>query len=169
MGPVQEHKYRLALERAGLLEGDPNQLPKLEQLKAAVLEHEPPKPAPQQASSVERWASEIERMLSKGARPTAIFDKLRLDESEFTGSLRAVKRLCRRLMKAKGVRAEDVAIPVITAPGEVAQVDFGYVGRLFDPTNGRLRRAWVFVMVLGHSRHQLLAPVLFRERSQQQI
>jgi hypothetical protein len=25
-----------------------------------------------------------------------------------------------------------VAIPVETAPGELAQVDFGYVGRLYD-------------------------------------
>ena len=37
----------------------------------------------------------------------------------------------------------DVAVPVVTAPGDVAQVDFGYAGRLADPTTGKLRRAWL--------------------------
>jgi transposase len=41
-----------------------------------------------------------------------------------------------------------------TLPGQEAQVDFGYVGRLYDPTEGQLRKAYVFVMVLGYSRQQ---------------
>ena len=47
---------------------------------------------------------------------------------------------------------EDVAIPVVTEPGDVAQVDFGYAGRVYDPSNGMLRKAWVFVLVLAYSR-----------------
>lgn len=50
------------------------------------------------------------------------------------------------------MRAEDVAIPVETVAGDVAQVDFGYIGHLYDATVGRLRKAWVFVLVLAHSR-----------------
>lgn len=50
----------------------------------------------------------------------------------------------------------DVAIPVETAAGEVAQVDFGYVGKLYDASSGRLRTAWVFVMVLGYSRRMVV-------------
>lgn len=38
------------------------------------------------------------------------------------------------------VRAEDVAIPVETDPGEIVQVDFGYLDRLYDPILGVLRR-----------------------------
>jgi hypothetical protein len=64
----------------------------------------------------------------------------------------------------KGIRPEDVAIPVDTAPGEVAQVDFGYAGLLWDATTGKPRKAWVFVMVLGHSRHQY-AEVVFDQRT----
>ncbi len=79
-------------------------------------------------------------MLDAGAGPTAIYDRLRLDK-RFEGSLGAVKRLCLRLRKAKGVAAEDVVIPVETAAGEVAQVDFGYVGKLYDPEEGRMRKA----------------------------
>jgi hypothetical protein len=29
------------------------------------------------------------------------------------------------------VSPEDVAIPVVTTPGDIAQVDFGYVGQLY--------------------------------------
>jgi hypothetical protein len=56
-----------------------------------------------------------------------------------------------------------VAIPVETAPGEIAQVDFGYVGKLLDPTTMTLRKAWCFVMVLGFSRHMVVR-VVFDQR-----
>ena len=56
-----------------------------------------------------------------------------------------------------------MAIPVETEPGEVAQVDFGEVGRLFDPETQRLRRAWAFVMVLGFSR-QMVVRVVFDQK-----
>jgi hypothetical protein len=36
--------------------------------------------------------------------------------------------LCRQLTRAAPPSADDVAIRVETPPGEVAQVDFGYVG-----------------------------------------
>jgi transposase len=165
MGPNQERMYRLALEAAGLLEGEPEDLPELELLKAAVLEHEPPKPHPKQTSSVAKWREKIKKMMDRGARPTAIYDKLRLEDKEFKGSLWAVKRLCRRLMRQRKPSAADVVIPVITAAGEVAQVDFGYVGKLFDPTTGRERKAWVFLMVLGHSRH-MFARVVFDQKTE---
>ena len=60
--------------------------------------------------------------------------------------------------------AEDVAIPVDTEPGEVAQVDFGYAGKLWDATTGVPRKAWVFVMVLGYSRHQY-SELVFDQRT----
>ena len=41
---------------------------------------------------------------------------------------------------ASGACRPDVAIPVMTNPGEIAQVDFGYVGKLYDPEAGILRR-----------------------------
>jgi len=63
------------------------------------------------------------------------------------------------------VKPSDVAIRVETDAGEVAQVDFGYVGYLFDPETRVMRKAWVFVMVLGYSRHQF-ARVVFDQRSE---
>jgi len=39
-----------------------------------------------------------------------------------------------------------------TKPGEIAQVDFGYIGRIHDEKTGGEVKAYVFVMVLGFSR-----------------
>ena len=72
-------------------------------------------------------------MFKKGAKPRAIYDRLKLEERDFDGSLAAVKRAVRRLVRERGIRPEDVAIPVETASGDIAQVDFGYVGKLYDP------------------------------------
>lgn len=164
MSPNTEREYREALAAAGLLEGNVDDLPDLEVLRAAVLEQRPLRTPKQQVSSVERWHDEI-RSMWPGAGPRAIYDRLRLEHEDFTGTLSAVKRACVRLRLERGVRAEDVAIHVETAPGEVAQVDFGYAGELFDPVEGRERRAWFFVMVLGHSRH-MYTRIVFDQRTE---
>lgn len=57
-----------------------------------------------------------------------------------------------------------MAIPVVTAPGEVAQVDFKYAGFLRDPDRNCPRKAWIFIMVLGHSRH-MFAKVVFDQKA----
>jgi transposase len=159
-----ERPYRLALEKAGLLKGPVDDLPELEVLKAAVVQFLPPKVRPQQVSSVEKWKDEIAGLVEKDLTAQAIFDRLRVDpQKEFTGSLSAVKRLYSRLRTERGVRPEDVAIRVETEPGEIAQVDFGYVGELYDPDEGVLRRAWCFVMVLGYSRH-MFARIVFDQK-----
>ncbi|KIG11706.1 Mobile element protein [Enhygromyxa salina] len=146
-----ERKYRGPLTDARMLEGDPAALPELAEIKAVIAaSHGDDTPATR-PSSIEDWAEAIEAMLDAGAGPTAIYDRLRLDE-RFEGSLGAVKRLCARVRKVKGIAPEDVAIRVETPAGEVAQVDFGYVGKLYDADEGRLRKAWAFVMVLAFSR-----------------
>jgi len=45
-------------------------------------------------------------------------------------------------------------VRVETPPGEEAQVDFGFAGRMVDPETGELRKTWLFVMTLSWSRHQ---------------
>ena len=165
LGPNTERRYREALESAGLLQGEVEAAPELELLKAAVLKHAPPATPPQQTSSVESHRDRIEALQSKGLRPKAIYDRLRVEDATFSASLGAVKRLMARLARERGPREQDVAIPVVTEAGEIAQVDFGYAGRHWDPTTGQLRKAWVFVMVLGHSRHQF-SRVVFDQRTE---
>jgi transposase len=158
-----ERQYRIVLDAAGLLRGSPDELPALETLRAAVEAALPPKRPPQSTTSLERWVAHVEVLVGGGLQPRAVYDRLRLDHADFDGTYWAVKRLVKRLRRDRGVRAEDVAIPVETRPGEVAQVDFGEIGRLWDPVAGQLRRAWVFVMVLGHSR-RMVARIAFDQR-----
>ena len=77
----------------------------------------------------------------------------------------AIKQMCLRIKKERGVQPQDVAIPVETDPGEVPKVDFGFAGKLYDPARGILRKAWFFVMVLGFSRHQF-ARIVFDQRAE---
>lgn len=145
--------YLRGLRRAGLLEGAAEDLPDLSKLRAEVSEHAPSKEATAHTSTVDDWRTTITRLRrDKGAGPTAIHDWLRLNKPEYQGSLSAVKRMCQRLDREEGPKATDVAIPVETAPGEVAQVDFVYAGKRYDPERGVLRKTWLFVMTLGFSR-----------------
>jgi len=152
MGRATIQKHFKALQKAALLDGDPEDLPGTDVLRAVVNEQLTPAPGPP-TSSVEPWKSKILRLRKRKAGPTAIHDHLRLQEPDYTGSLSAIKRLCQRLDRERGPLATDVAIPVLTGPGEVAQVDFGYAGMRFDDERKILRKSWVFVMVLGFSRH----------------
>jgi transposase len=163
MGPAAELAYRRALDAAGLLQGSPDELPEPAALRLAVETAMPPKLGKQEQSTAEPWAVEIAALVAKAVGPKAIYDRLRLETEGFTASYDAVKRLAGRVVAAKGIQAEDVAIPVVTLPGEVAQVDFGEVEKLYDPRAGVVRRAWVFVMVLGHSRHQFCR-IVFDQR-----
>ncbi|MCA9521752.1 MAG: IS21 family transposase [Myxococcales bacterium] len=165
MSPNTERRYRDVIAEAGMLDGALDELPTLEELTRVVSAKIQERPVHWAPSSVARWQAAIEEMLEKGARPKAIYDKLRLNEAPFKGSLSAVKRMCKRLERAKGVSPEDVVIPVETQPGECAQVDFGYVGKLYDPVEGRLRKAWVFVLVLGYSR-RMVARLVFDQRQE---
>jgi transposase len=172
MGPNTARAYREALRAAGLLDGSPTDLPEADALRAAIDQHLPKKPAPQEESSIEIWTEQIEALLKDELKPKAIFDRLRLEHGQdsqagkkFAGSFWAVRRMCRRLRRHWGASPEEIAIAVETAPGEVAQVDFGEIGKLFDPEQRVLRRAWVFVMVLGFSRH-MFAKVVFDQKTE---
>ena len=163
ISPNTERQYREILAAEGLLAGAVEALPELAELKVAVAKHLGEKRTPQQTSSVERWRETVQAMMGKDATPKAIYDCLRLEHQEFAGSLSAIKRLYVRLRGEQPVEATDIALPVVSGPGEIAQVDFGYVGKLYDPAQGVLRKAWVFVMVLTYSRH-LFARVVFDQR-----
>jgi transposase len=161
MGRETVRGYLDAFLKAGLLEGTADDLPQRDALRAVVgCDSSPPA---QQTSSITPWEATIEKLRLNRAGPTAIHDYLRLHEPEYDGSLSAVKRLCRRLDRERGPVATDVAIPVETAAGEVAQVDFGYAGKRYDPDRGVLRKCWLFVMKLGFSRH-MFADLVFDQK-----
>ncbi len=149
-------KYKQRLEKAGLLEGVPDELPALDVLAAAIPQQRPP----QQVSTAAGHEARIRELIKEGSEAAAIHQRLEVENRELDVSYDAVKRLCRRLRKAEPPSPADVAIRVETPPGDVAQIDFGYVGLVHDPETGVERKAWVFVMVLGFSRH-MYARVVF--------
>jgi transposase len=158
MSPNTERGYREILQAHGVLEGDAQKLPELCSLQALVRAYRPA-PAPP-SSSLDGFRTEIGELLLRGKMPQAIYDELRQKYPELAGKRSALKRLCKRLKKEQGIGPQDVRIPVETDPGEVAQVDFGYVGMLYDPDSGVVRKSWVFVMVLGYSR-KMFARIVF--------
>ena len=52
-----------------------------------------------------------------------------------------------------------------TEPGQMAEVDFGRLGLLWDPESGRKRQAWGMLTVLGYSRHCFLWPLFNQQLS----
>jgi transposase len=159
MGRATVREYLEVLSESGILEDASGALPELDVLAALVRTHGQSKKSEAVTSTVDRWHEEIVRLRAKGAGPTSIHDHLRVNQAEYAGSLSAVKRMCLRLERAAGPKAVDVAIRVETAPGEIAQVDFGYAGKRYDPERGILRKTWLFVMTLGFSRRSFCALV----------
>ena len=138
-------RYHRWAKQQGLLRGA---MPELAALEAQLRETYVQTPRRGNVSSVEPWRDEVQTLLDKGLGPKLIFQKLS-QRSDFNGSESAVWRMTRKLRPAM----PEATVRVETPPGEEAQVDFGAVGKLFDPITQSLRKAWVFVMVLSWSRH----------------
>ena len=163
MGRNTVARYTELLGAAGLLDGEPSDLPTVETLRRVIDGQLGPVLRPGPRCSIERWLPIVDAKFEQGVGPTAIYDFLRLEHEDFEGSLSAIKRRCAALRRNRAVRPEEVTMPVETEPGDVAQVDFGYVGKLYDPDRGVLRKAWVFVMTLGFSRHTV-ARIVFDQK-----
>jgi transposase len=128
-----------------LLEGSLPPLGDLHQLLEETLNSPPP---PQNTSTVEPYRDLVVKLRKQGVEIAAIYERLK--EQGYTGSYASVYRFVRQLEP----RTPDVTVRVETRPGEEAQVDFGYAGKMMDPETGELRKAWAFVMTLSWSRHQ---------------
>ncbi len=122
MSPNTEREYRAALIDAGLLCGPAEDLPEPDVLCAAVLARRPAASTPgHELSRIERWRPTIEKHSKDGLGPQAIFDRLRVEHAaDFVGSYAQVKRMCRSVRRAHPVSPEDVAILVVTTPGDIA-------------------------------------------------
>lgn len=102
-------------------------------------------------STVEPYRKEVIQWRSEGLTQKAIW--LRLEKRGYPGSYGTVSRFIGRLEKEQKL-TNQVTVRVERPPGDEAQVDFGYAGKLVDETTGEIRRTWMFVMTLSWSRHQ---------------
>lgn len=148
-------KYRVWAEHHGFLTGPlPEPAELRARLRAEGLDHAPPRTP----FVAEPYRARIVALRKQGVECRAILERLREDVG-FRGSYSAIWRLVRSLEP----RTPDACIRIETVPGEEAQVDFGTAGKLLDPRDGQLKKAWVFVMTLSWSRHQYVEFVFDQE------
>ena len=138
------HYHTWAQER-GLLNGE---LPGMDELQRLVEESLSNDAPPQNESSVEPYRALVIKLRRQGVEIAAIYERLK--ERGYGGSYSSVYRFVRNLEP----KTPEVTVRVETRPGEEAQVDFGFAGRMIDPETGQLRKTWAFVMTLSWSRHQ---------------
>lgn len=150
--------YRRWAEAQNLLAGPLPDLATLERLRQATRNAQPGR-APNE-SSLEAYRTEVTVLLESGRKPRAIWTLLQRRHPGLVTSEAAVWRLVQSIGAGQ---PPEVVGRIETAPGEVAQVDFGYVGYLRDPQTGQKRKAWAFVLVLAWSRH-MFAEFVFDQK-----
>jgi transposase len=90
---------------------------------------------------------------------TTIHQRLR-DEHGLEASVASFRRWLRANLPEE-TRRNAVRVLGETPPaGQEAQVDYGRLGMWTDPATGKRVTVWAFVMVLSHSRHMFVRPVL---------
>lgn len=149
-------KYRKIADEEGWL--GQAELPSVGQIELKLADRKPNTLGFGPESSVEPHRDKVVKLYNAGVERMAIWQLLR-EQDKFTGSYAAVRRFINRLPQPP----PEAFVRVETDPGEETQVDFGYVGQMFDPKEGRLRKAWVFVMTLAWSRHQY-AEIVFDQK-----
>ena len=101
------------------------------------------------------WADQIYQWLTGGRLQLTRVQKLLAQRGcpvSYASLHRFVARRNWRGRSRNTVRMED------TAPGEVAELDFGRLGLVHDPETGRRRTVWELIVVLGYSRHSFVWP-----------
>lgn len=139
--------YRRLAQWQGWLGADA--LPATEAIEQAFREAGGEEATRRVPSVVQPHGARVAEWAEKGVPAHAIYDRLRT-EHDYPGSYSSVYRFVRSLSP----RTPEGFVRIETDPGEEVQVDFGFVNRLYDPKEKRLRKAWVFVMTLSFSRHQ---------------
>jgi transposase len=153
-------KYILAAEGQGLTRDGP---PPTEDQVAAMVQINIAgrRPAAMPTESLlGPWADQIHRWLKDDRLRLTRIQELLLKhrcEVAYTSLRRFIARRGWSRNSQGTVRLPD------TAPGEVAEMDFGRLGMIWDPDSGRKRLAWVMIIVLAYSRHSFVWP-LFRQQ-----
>jgi transposase len=93
-----------------------------------------------------------------------IHQRLR-DEHQVDGSLTSLKRYIALVLSEDAARSKVTVLREDPEPGAEAQIDYGLLGSWLNPASGRSQRVWAFVMVLSHSRHVFVHPVLSMDQA----
>jgi transposase len=152
-------KYlRLACKKGFTLEG-PCDLEKVAAEVLAELSASLPGPAPSKAQLLLPHREDIQGWMENDHLTlTKIHGKLtRLGvETTYSGLYRFVS-------SEIGLPSKTTVRMAETEPGEVAEVDFGRLGLLYDPESGKKRFVYALVVTLVFSRHQYVAVSLTQD------
>jgi len=105
----------------------------------------------------------IADQLKAGVTKATIHQRL-ADEHGLVASLASLKRYVAANLPEEARRAQVTVLRVAPPPGAEAQIDYGLLGAWADPSTGRRHRVQAFVMVLPHSRHMFVRPVLVMDQ-----
>lgn len=147
-------------------------------LAAGLAPGGPGLPAEQWAALVEGWFPELADTIARqstwpefaahkerikdwlGVVTVATMHQRLRDDHAVAGSESSLRRYIKATFTEEIVREKVVVLRDTPPPGEEAQIDYGLLGRWFDPVTQRVRRVWGFLMVLCFSRMLFLRPVL---------
>lgn len=102
------------------------------------------------------WADQIYRWLKDDRlRVTRIQELLLRQNCDVTYT--SLRRFIAR--RGWGKHSRDTVRMADTDPGEMAEMDFGRLGMVWDPNSDRKRVAWMMVVVLSYSRHSFVWPM----------
>lgn len=148
-------RYVRAAEEGGISRSEP--LPErstlLERLLPLAQSTEREMPA---RSQFEPFREEIVELVTRQTdplKPKTAFEVVCIRHS-VEASYSSFKRFIRGLAPELTGRRTTCRIEV--DPGDEIQIDYGYMGRLFDPAAGRQRNVYAFAGTLSHSRYKYL-------------
>lgn len=151
-------RYKDLGEQAGWLSlEDLPSVQTIEKAKAAINKKQS---VAHELSSVLPFKSQVEKLLDDSSMTVTVIHQ-RLKERGYEGSYSSVSRFVSHLRNQKD---PEGFCRMEVAPGAEAQVDFGYIGMVYDQVQCKERKAWVFVMTLSHSRH-FYAEIVFDQSS----
>ena len=109
--------------------------------------------------AIEVYRDYIVEQLAIAVTQSTIHQRLR-DERGLDTSVASFRRWVAANLPAEARRASVTVLADTPPPGAEAQVDYGKLGAWTDPRSGRKASVWAFVMVLAHSRHMFVRPVI---------
>jgi transposase len=109
--------------------------------------------------AIEPFRDYIVDQLEVGVTQATIHQRLR-DEQGLEASVASFRRWVRANLPEEVRRQAVTVLGDTPPPGQEAQVDYGKLGMWTDPRTGKRVSVWAFVMVLAHSRHMFVRPVL---------
>ncbi|MGH3557962.1 MAG: IS21 family transposase [Mycobacterium sp.] len=113
---------------------------------------------------IEPYRGQITAWLKGDVTVATVAQRLR-DDHAVGVSESSVRRWISANLAEESAREKVTVARGLVDPGSEAQIDYGKLGMWFNPVIGRRVTVWAFVMVLSHSRHLFVQPVLKMHQS----